>query len=109
MVIVTYNATNYECMSAIKGNNYVHLLDANNNLIAAFDGVVDFSSFTIYGGDWSTPTPVDNSFIATVGDDKVIRASSRRGSDIPNIQISTTDITAGSSPLDTGKFYFVYE
>lgn len=109
MVLVTHNQTTYECMSAIKGSNYVHLLDANSNLIVAFDGVIDFSDFTIYGGDWSAPTATNSGFIATIGDDKVIRASGRRGSDIPTIQVSTADLTAGSSQLDTGKFYFVYE
>ena len=108
MVLVTYGQTTYECSQAIKGPDYVHLMNEDNELIVAFDGITDFSDFSIYG-EWSNPTAVDNCRLAAVGDDRVIRPGSRRGSEIPVIQVSTVDLVPESSPLPTGTFYFVYE
>lgn len=51
MAIVTYLGESYECSRALKGSDYIHLLDANNEMIAAFDGVTSFDDFYISDGD----------------------------------------------------------
>ena len=40
------------CSRAVKGVNYIRLYDENNVKTAAFEEVVDFSAFTIEGGEW---------------------------------------------------------
>jgi len=54
----------YECAKAVKGTDYVHLYDESNNCIASFEGVHDFSLFTIENGDWSEPQPTAEERIA---------------------------------------------
>ena len=72
MPTVTYNETSYTCTTALKGADYIHLLDSSGAMIAAFDGVKDFSGFTITGGSWKTPTALKDSYMAVVRDDGVI-------------------------------------
>lgn len=73
MATVTYNGETFSCVTALKGADYVHLLDSEGIMVAAFDGVEDFSLFTISDGDWTDPTPAHDCSIAVVGDDGVIR------------------------------------
>ena len=54
MIKVTYEETVYECTRAVKGVNYIRLYDSSNSLVAAFEGVSDFSMFTIEDGEWET-------------------------------------------------------
>lgn len=63
-MIVQFLNENYECAKAVKGADYIHLFDANGNCIASFDGISDFSLFTIDGGEWTTPEPTQEERIA---------------------------------------------
>lgn len=72
MATVTYNNESFSCTTALKGADYIHLLDGNGNMIAAFDGITDFSGFTITDGSWATPTALKDSYMAVVRDDGVI-------------------------------------
>ena len=56
MATVKYMDVSYPCSKAIKGPDYIHLVDENGVMIAAFDGVSDFSGFSISNGSWATPT-----------------------------------------------------
>lgn len=53
----------FECEKAVKGSDFVHLLDKNDNVIASFKGVSDFSLFSIEEGEWTSaeaqPTQLD--------------------------------------------------
>ena len=113
MITVTYNNTSYECAMALKGTDYIHLLDADGICTAAFDGVTDFTKFTITGGDWTTPASVDDCYLATVSEDGSIRKGGHKSSEIadkaPAYTYGTADLTSGTSPLATGRLYFVYE
>ena len=82
MAIVKYKDQTFECVTALKGDNYVHLMDANGCMIAAFDNVTDFSAFTVEYGAWQVPVPADSCYIAVIGDDGLIRKGSHRCSDI---------------------------
>lgn len=74
MATVTYNGQTFECTKAVKGTadvcgfGFIHLLDANDNLLHAFDNVTDFTAFTISGGSWTELDP-DDCHLAVVGDD----------------------------------------
>ena len=78
MITVTYNDISIECSKALKGSDYVHLLDSSSRIIAAFEKVKDFSAFTISGGKWTTPTVADNCYIAVLGDDGTVQRVIRR-------------------------------
>lgn len=67
MITVTHNNIIYECTVAIKGADYIHLLDKGGYVIKAFTGVTDFSSFVISGGAWTTPTDAYNCYVDTLG------------------------------------------
>ena len=54
MPIVSYNGESYDCTKAVKGTNYINLYEGDI-LSVKFEGVVDFSAFTITEGDWSEP------------------------------------------------------
>lgn len=66
MITVRFNNVNYECEKALKGDNYVRLFDSNGATVAAFEGVNDFTDFTISGGEWSEPLPTDDCPVAVV-------------------------------------------
>lgn len=119
MISVTYNGQSYECTTALKGTDYIHLLDASGNMITAFDGVTDFTGFSITGGSWTTPKDVSQCYLAVIGDDGVIRkgrhkdfetaprisnitllAASWVGSDSPYTQTITLAGTTVNSKVD---------
>ena len=76
MITVIYGGVSYSCTKAIKGSDYIHLVDDNGCMVASFDGVTNFNAFTISGGSWTTPAAVNDCYVGTVGDDGVIRKSS---------------------------------
>lgn len=72
MATVTFLGETYECTTALKGADYIHLLDANGDMTAAFDGVTDFGLFSITGGSWKEPTSAGDCYLAVVQDDGTI-------------------------------------
>ena len=60
MATVTYNDESFTCTTALKGADYIHLLDDDGHMVATFDGVSDFSKFVISGGSWTTPSPAND-------------------------------------------------
>ena len=83
MITVSYLGETYQCAKALKGTDYIHLLGSDGCMIAAFDGITDFRGFTISGGDWTSPTPNDECYLAVIGEDGVIRKGGHRCCDIP--------------------------
>lgn len=72
MITVTYLDESYECTTAIKGSNYIHLLDSMGCMIASFDGITDFSGFTISGGSWCVPKAEGECKVAVIREDGTI-------------------------------------
>jgi hypothetical protein len=58
-MFVTAYGTRYDCARAVKGSDYIRLYDAAGTLIASFDGIADFSGYTIEGGTWEAPLPTE--------------------------------------------------
>ena len=52
MPTVTYNNETYTCTTALKGPDYIHLLDASGEMTHAFDIVENFTTYSITDGDW---------------------------------------------------------
>lgn len=59
MAIVVFNGKSYECSRAVKGVNYIKLYDDNNKPIIAFQGISDFSAFTLQEGTWEKSVCTD--------------------------------------------------
>ena len=56
MPTLTYLEESFDCATAIKGEDYIHLLDENGILIVSFEGVADFTHFTLVNGEYTAPT-----------------------------------------------------
>ena len=69
MATVTVCGASYACTTAIKGTDYILLLDDSGVRVASFEGVTDFSIFSISGGSWATPKATDDCPIAVVRED----------------------------------------
>ena len=96
---VTYDGVTYTCDVALKGATYVHLVDSTGALVACFDGVSDFSLFTIADGSWTTPASADNCNVATVGEDGMLHKSDTKLCDLygKNNKPSPADIGAAAT------------
>lgn len=84
-MIVTYLGESYTCSKAIKGADYLHLLDSNGRIIVAFDGVKSFSGFSFSGGGWVAPTPEKDCYLAVIRDDGTIGKGNHKCCDISTI------------------------
>lgn len=69
MAIVTHGGIEYPCSTALRGADYVHLLNENGKMIVAFDGVTDFTGFAITDGSWSIPASDNDCHVAVVRED----------------------------------------
>jgi hypothetical protein len=77
-----YLGDSYDCATAIKGPDYIHLLDGNGMPVAAFDHIIDFSGFTLVNGSYTSPTAVQERLVAVVRDDGAVGPSERRICDL---------------------------
>ena len=82
MATVTFLGEIYECTTALKGADYIHLLDENGDMTAAFDGVTNFEAFTISGGSWVTPTAAGDCYLAVVQDDGTVGKGGHKCCDV---------------------------
>ena len=82
MATITYLGESYNCATALRGSDYIHLLDSDGTMIAAFDGITNFSGFTIKNGSWTTPTPEEDCYVAVVKDDGAMGKGNHICSDI---------------------------
>jgi hypothetical protein len=85
MATVTYLGENYSCSVALKGANYIHLLDENGKMIAAFDGITNFSGFAISGGSWTVPASDDDCYLAVIREDGTIGKGGHKCSDVGSV------------------------
>ena len=90
MITVTYCNKSYECATALRGANYIHLLDENGVMIAAFDGITNFVGFTISGGSWTVPASEGDCPVAVIREDGSIGKGTHKCSDIANLGVTYT-------------------
>ena len=100
MANVSFNGQTFNCTTAIKGADYIHLLDADGLMIAAFDGVTNFSAFSISFGSWKTPTPENECYMAVVKDDGTIGKGGHRCNEVltevPDGAVTAAKIASGA-------------
>lgn len=82
MAIVTHLGQEYSCSVALKGEDYIHLLNEDGEMTVAFDGITNFSGFSIKNGSWTTPTPEEDCYVAVVKDDGEMGKGNHKCSDI---------------------------
>lgn len=90
MAVVTFLNNSIECATALKGSDYIHLLDADGVMIAAIDGITDFTGFAISDGEWTTPTAEHNCYLAVIRDDGTIGKGGHRCCDVVSTQGDST-------------------
>lgn len=105
MAIVTHLNESYECSKALKGDDYIHLLDANGLMIAAFDGVSNFDNFYISDGSWTTPKSDDSCNIAVVREDGTIGKGNHKCSDIKPENVVNCYSSATQSTISVSGTY----
>ena len=96
MATVTYNGESYSCATAIKGDDYIHLLNDAGIMCAAFDGITDFSLFEITDGAWTDPKSHNDCHVAVIREDGTIAAGGHTCRDISNHTHAASNITAGT-------------
>ena len=84
MPTLKYLGETFDCTTAIKGDNYIHLLDDNGVMVAAFDAITDFSGFTLENGSYVSPTADHSCRVAVIRDDGTIGVGSHTCEDIGN-------------------------
>ena len=82
MATVTHMNVDYSCATAIRGDDYVHLLNEDGEMTVAFDAISDFKDFSITDGDWTSPTADHNCYVAVVKDDGTMGKGNHKCSDI---------------------------
>ena len=105
MATVKYYDLSFECATAIKGDDYIHLLDEEGTMIVAFDGVSDLSAFTISNGTWKNATPAHECYVAVMKDDGTIGKGGHRCCDL----ISAEVCASAPTTLVEGKWYLIKE
>lgn len=82
MPTLKYLDRTFDCAVAIKGADYIHLLDENNVMTAAFDNITDFSDYTLENGSYTAPTAEGYCKVAVLRDDGTIGAGDHTCADI---------------------------
>lgn len=100
MAIVKFLEESYECSKAIKGDNYIHLLDGNGDLIVAFDEIASFDGFAIEDGDWATPMPEGSCYVAVIREDGTLAKGTHRCSDIGARTLNLLDNSDFRNPVN---------
>lgn len=83
MPTLTYLGDEYSCATAIKGADYIHLLNEAGVMIAAFDEIKDFSGFKLTNGSYTSPAADHDCYLAVLRDDGTIGRGGHKCSDIP--------------------------
>ena len=84
MPTLKYMGESFDCAMAIKGDDYIHLLNSEGVMIAAFDNISDFSDYSLEGGNYTSPTMDHDCHVAVIRDDGTIGKGGHRCSSIGN-------------------------
>ena len=104
MAVVKHMGVEYPCSKAVKGADFVHLLNEKGKVTIAFDGVSDFSGFSITGGSWIAALEEDD-YVAIMKDDGTVGKGSHRCCDLIAAEVCETEPTV----LEEGKWYLIKE
>ncbi len=90
MAVVKHLGVEYPCSTALKGDDYIRLLNSAGETMIAFEGVTDFTAFSITGGDWAVPTAAKDCYLAIIQDDGSIGKGTHRCCDLPSMEETWT-------------------
>ncbi len=82
MITISCCGTSINCASAIKGDTFIHLLDENDNIVAVYEGITDFSRFTISGGSWTEAESENDCNLVVMRSDGTIAKVSKKLCDV---------------------------
>lgn len=105
MPTLTYLGESITCTTALKGADYIHLLDDNGCMIAAFDGVSDFSGFTLTDGDYTTPVDHNDCYIAVIREDGSVAKGGHKCRDITPTEV--TELPESGTELADNAVYVI--
>lgn len=109
MPTLKYLGGTFECAVAIKGNDYIHLLDESGIMVAAFDNIKDFSQFTLTNGGYTSPTADHDCYLAVIRDDGTIAKGGHKCSDVlPKGYVSDSVDITDTTPTKAAKYYPLY-
>jgi hypothetical protein len=89
----------YSCATAIKGADYIHLLNEAGVMIAAFDEIKDFSGFKLTNGSYTSPAADHDCYLAVLRDDGTIGRGGHKCSDIPQTAADVGALASGGGTL----------
>ena len=98
MPTLNYLGGSFACATAIKGDNYIHLLNADGVMVAAFDNITDFSGFLLENGSYTSPTADHDCHVAVIRDDGTIGKGGH-----PCADIGTALTTASAAAAAAAK------
>lgn len=98
MPALKYLDGSYDCATAIKGPDYIRLLDENGVMVATFDNITDFSGFVLENGSYTSPTADHDCHVAVVRDDGTIGKGGH-----PCADIGTALTTASAAAAAAAK------
>ena len=84
---VTYNNKEYECTVALKRGSCAKLLDDAGSAIATFEGVKDYSLFTLSGGTWTDCPSTEDLTVPVLLPDGSILSSGKKLSEVGGSKI----------------------
>ena len=90
MLTLKFMDESFDCATAIKGDNYIHLLNGDGKMIAAFDNITDFSEFTLENGAYTEPAADHDCYVAVVRDDGTLGKGGHKCSKIASKSTKTT-------------------
>ena len=101
MPTLTYLGDEYSCATAIKGADYIHLLNEAGVMIAAFDEIKDFSGFKLTNGSYTSPVADHDCYLVVLRDDGTIGRGGHKCSDIPQTaaDVGAVKVYTGLSEL----------
>ena len=91
MPTLKYMGESFDCATAIMGDDYIHLLDSEGVMVAAFDKIADFSDYSLEDGTYTSPTMDHDCYLAVIRDDGTIGRGGHRCSDL-NVSITADQI-----------------
>lgn len=115
MPTLTFYDQTFTCARAMKGADFVRLLDENGNIVFFADGITDFSSYVLDGGSWETPLAVKG---AKVTADATLDAGVLKLTPVTNVKMETglqitfiapCDCTEVKSLSINGTAYYVFD
>ena len=115
MPTLTFYDQTFTCARAMKGADFVRLLDENGNIVFFADGITDFSSYVLDGGTWEIPLAVKG---AKVTADATLDAGVLKLVPVTNAKIETglqitfvapCDCTEVTSLSINGTAYYVFD